>query len=153
MPFTARLVGTYLIFFIGSQIIYFGTKLNGGHHPRSPVWHFVKWFHDIMTYGSLGMLVAAFVMFIVIPLIMDLIHQRIVKVEKAVADKRALEVSETRRLEYEKFQQKEVVRKELETKRIEEDRKIKEQKEQEIIKARNERSASAAARAGLDDFL
>lgn len=153
MPFAARLVGTYLIFFIGSQIIYYGTKLNGGNHPRSSVWNLVKWFHDLMIYGSLAMLVTAFVMFIVIPAIMDLVHQRIAKAEKEVADKRALEVSETRRREYEKYQQEEVVRKELETKQIEEDRKIKEKKEQEIIKARNERSATAAVRAGLDDFL
>lgn len=153
MSFTARLVGTYLIFFIGAQIIYYGTKLNGGNHPRSPVWKLVKWFHDLMTYGSLAMLVAAFVMFIVIPVIMELISQRIAKVEKEVADKRALEVSEIRRRHYEKYQQEEIARKELEIKRIEEDRRIKEQKEQEIIKARNERSASAAARTGLDDFL
>lgn len=134
MPFTARLVGTYLIFFIGSQMIYYGTKLNGGNHTRSPVWNLVKWFHDIMTYGSLAMLVAALVMFIVIPVIMELISQRIVKAEKEVADKRALEVSEARRHDYKKHQQEEIVRKELEIKRIEEDRKIKEKKNKKLSK-------------------
>ncbi len=153
MPFTARLVGSYLIFFIGSQVIYYGTKLNGGDHPRSPVWHFVRWFHDFMNYGTLAMFAAAFVMFILIPLILSLIQERIEKAEKEAADKKYQEVLERRKHDYDRYKQEQSERIELETTRIEEQKILNEKKEQEMIKARNERSAADAARAGLDDFL
>lgn len=158
MPFEGRLFGTYFIFFIGAQVVYYGMRVNGGAHPRNPVWGLVWWFHGLITYSTLAVIGVAFVWFVVVPIIAYFIPAKKQKELKPLESPTFVSTATPEELEAQKRKEEQVAQKsheyfEAEQRRIEEQRKLEEEKKLKIVKARRERSATDAAHAGLDDFL
>lgn len=146
-----------MIFLLGSQLIYYGMKFNGSNRLRGPVWGFVSGLHDLILYGIAAALfvVALFVVLLILAMINDRRSKTAAPVEDALLPQVVLtpEQFEKQKRNYERLMEDGRKVLEQEQKRIEEQRELEEQKKQEAIKARRERSADAAAHAGLDDFL
>lgn len=152
IPFLNRTGGTFLIFFLGIQGIYYGMQFNGTNHPRSPSWHLVKGLRDLITHGTFTVLIGLFLFYVVIPALLALLSDSSRAEPQSTEENPASptpEEIETQKLQY----QKQIENQEQEAKLIEEQRRIEEQKKQDVIKARRERSAQDVARDALDDFL
>lgn len=150
-----------MIFFVGTQAIYYGMQFNGGNHPRNPTWHFVKGLHDFITYGTLLVLGGAFLVFIVMPLVIEIAasestESKSIEVtpheEVSLTNIAALS-SEAKDKQLLEFEQLMLSACEQEKKKIEEQQNFEEQKKQEAIQRRRERSADAVAHDALNDFL
>lgn len=159
ISFTTRIGGSIGIFLIGSQLIYYGMKFNGSARLNSPVWGFVSGLHDLIVYGVLAAAICAFALFVVLPLVFAMLPDEKSKQAKPEEDTPlppivlTPEQIEKKRRRYEQMLQEARELQEQEKKRIEAQRQIEEKRKQEIIQARRERSARAAAHDALDDFL
>lgn len=132
-------------------------RFNGSARLNGPVWGFVSGLHDLIVYGVLA---ALCVLALIVGLrIVAMVANRKSNVAAPLEDVPLVPVVlspeqiEKRRQSHERLLQAGRAVLEQEQGRIEEQRKIEEKKKQEAIKARRERSATDAARAGLDDFL
>lgn len=150
-----------MIFFVGTQAIYYGMQFNGSNHPRSPTWHFVKGLHGFITYGTLLALGGALIVFVMIPWLIEIATSkstedksiRVQPHEEVPLPNGAALSPEAKDKQLLEFEQLMLLAREQEKKRIEEQQKIEEQKKQEAIQRRRERSADAVAHDALDDFL
>lgn len=150
ISFSSRMVGACLIFLIGTQGIYFGMQLNRSNHPRSLVWQFVESIHEGIVYGAMLAVACAFVAFVVMPFWRFEMSDS--KPSESANEKSLSPTPE----ELQKQRQRECERTQAEEnrkKQIEEQRLIEEQRKQEAIKRRRERSAKDVASDALDDFL
>lgn len=154
-----RALGAGLIFLLGSQLIYYGMKLNGSARLDGPVWSLVSGLNSLIVYSLLAIGICAFVLFVIVPVVFLFIPDKKPNEPNPTA---ALplppivltpEQIEKQRFRHEQMQKEAQELMEREKKRIEEKQKLEEQKKQEAIQRRRERSAEAVARDALDDFL
>lgn len=145
MSFTFRLCVSYGILFVGSQVVYFGMKFNGGAYQKNPMWHFVNGVHSILTYGTLfflgAVLLATIVSLLVSAPIPQKQHTELIKIESPPLDLISDEMIENERREQKKLEAEQ------------QSRQIEELRQKQIIEKRRNRSAEEAARSALDDFL
>lgn len=165
MSFNARLIGAYIIFLIGSQIVYFGMKFNSSASPRNHVWLMVEWFHSIITYGFL----AAAGIFVFIEFLWPLgcflsdetskYLQRPKELKRIEYPKTELPPEHFERVERERLKRREKRLQENE-RFFDEQRRIEAEKHEEeelrkkmIAEERRSRTAEEVTRSALDDFL
>jgi hypothetical protein len=122
---------------------------NGAARLRQPIWWFIKWIHDCLVFG---LIVAASLggIWVILFLISEIVHIRRqqkpeestipLQTEADIAHEEAIRVE--RQLE-----------EEAEAKKIEEQRQFEEKQKQEILLARQRRSADEATRSAMEDFL
>ena len=149
MSFTFRLFVSYGILFIGTQVVYFGMKLNGNASLRNPIWIFVNGVHSIFTYGTL---VTLFLMTVAIPVFFAILpgtkHETLKKAETPPLEVESDEVPKSedlRRLETEICKDEDA-----EAVKVQE---VEVQREKQVIESSRNRSAEEVARSALDDFL
>ncbi|MCO5144146.1 MAG: hypothetical protein M9962_13740 [Oligoflexia bacterium] len=155
MDIYVRSIVTYGIFFLGSQVVYFGMKFNGSASPRNPIWHLVNGFHSFVTYGTLLVVVIFIFIEFVFPLVLILIDEtskylqpprELAPEEHQANKKQSLERLEEDRKEQERFLE--------EQQRIEAKKKEEEElRKQKIVEERKSRTAEEVTRSALDDFL
>lgn len=145
MSFTFRLCVSYGILFVGSQVVYFGMKFNGGAFQKNPIWHFVNGVHSILTYGTLFFVGAALLASIVSLFDSAPVPQKqpaeLSEVEPPPPDLISDEMIEHERREQKKLEVEQ------------QSRQIEELRQKQIIERIRNRSAEEAARSALDDFL
>lgn len=122
---------------------------NGAGRHLPPLWSFIKWIHDCLVFG---LIVAAVLggIWVILFLISEIVHFRRqqkpeeptipLQTEADIAHDEALRVE--RQLE-----------EEAKAKKIEKQRQLKEKQKQEILFARQKRSADEATRSAMEDFL
>ncbi len=165
MDIYVRLIVTYWILLIGSQVVYFGMKFNGSASSKNPVWNLVDGFHSIITYGSL----AAAGYFVVVQFLAPLVVILADEISKYLEQRKELKPIEYPKIELSSEQRQEAEKQHLEwleKRRKEEEQRFLEQQrieakkleyeelqKKKIIEERRRRTADEVTRSALDDFL
>jgi hypothetical protein len=122
---------------------------NGAGRHLPTLWGFIKWIHDCLVFG---LIVAAVLggIWVILFLISEIVHSRrkqrpeepkiYVKTQADIEHEEALRIE--RQLE-----------EEARAKKIKEQRQFEEKQEQEILLARQRRSADEATRTAMEDYL
>jgi hypothetical protein len=156
MSFSRRLMGGSLIFLVGSQVIYYGMRLNGSDRIQGPVWAFVSSLHSLMVFGFVILGLWALTR-VLLPLLASIIFGENSKNSSQVGgsprppDSAQLDQRVDKQCNFQGVSREK--HKIFEQERTLEQRRLEEQKKKEVTRARGERSADAAAQAGLGDFL
>jgi hypothetical protein len=143
----AIFTGVFLLF--GSQLIYYGMLYNGAGRHLPALWGFIKWIHDCLVFG---LIVAAILggIWVLLFLISEIVHfgqkQKPEEPKVYMKTQADLEYEEALRIERQ-------LEEETRAKKIEEQRQFEEKQKQEILLARQRRSADEATRSAMEDFL
>lgn len=129
-----RALGSGLIFLLGSQLIYYGMKLNGSPRLNAFVWSLVSCVHSLIVYSLWAIGICAFVLFVIVPVIFLFIPDKKPNVQNPkVATPLPTKVLTPEQIEKQHFRHEQMQKEvhelmEQEKKRIEEKQKLEEQK-------------------------